>query len=117
MDEHLLERLDVDVEECARRGYGGAGHVAAGGVEQCVDTAIAGHDLVAVALHDSGVHDVGDEEHGLASLGLDFGHQLVALLLAATHQHHLGAFGCQILAYACAEHTGTAGDDHDFVLD
>ena len=55
---HALELLGVEVEESLVGGDGGAGHVAAGGVEQGVYSAVALYDFLAVGFHKLAVHHI-----------------------------------------------------------
>ena len=117
--QHLLELSGVEVEECLVGGNGGAGHIAAGSVQQSVDAAVFCHDFVAVGLDDGLVHDIGFQEFdGTGGIqGVDLLNDFLADLSLAAHDDDLSAVERQIFGNFAAEDAGTSGDDGDVALD
>ena len=110
-----LHRLDVQIEDRLVGLHGGAAHVAARGVEQDVDRAVAGHDLAVVLLQGGLVEHVRREEAGFAAGGLDLGDETAGDLGCAfeIQQHHLGAlFGEMFDDGRAQDAAGTGHDDH-----
>lgn len=114
--EHLLEGLDVDVEESFVGRNGGTGLIASGGIEQGIDAAIAGHDGIAGGLHGLYIHHIGGDKHRFAGAVSDLFDYGIAFGLTAAEDHHFCAFIGEVGGDAAAQHSGASGDHHHFIF-
>ena len=91
----------------------GGPHVAAGTVQQDVDTAVGRKDVRQVLLEDAAVQDIGGEEHRLAAVRLDFGNEFLSDRRGPfqVQQDDLAALSGKILYDSGAKHP--AGSRHD----
>ena len=107
----------VEVEEGPVGGYRGARHVASGGVQEGINAAVAGKDVVAVLLQLRLVKNIGFKETSLSASGNDVSHYGVAHLFLTSEYDNLRTFCSQIFSDSATQHACTACDDDNVVFD
>ena len=97
----------VGSQSCAR-------HIAAGNVEQNVDTSPLGNDVIGKFLKTGDVQHVTDDTDYIFTIGFQFLYTLVQLFLTDVYRYDFSALLHKTLGNAATQYTTCTGDDRYF---